>query len=87
MFEQLSNLPISWVSGAVGADDRNAAETRSDDHGVAQNDVLASDWTVKFVSPPCRVHHKFYNVICNHLLWFLLHRSWIPTFTLKIGAQ
>jgi trehalose-6-phosphate synthase len=87
MFEQLSNMPISWVSGAVGADDRNAAETRSDNHGVVQNDVLPSDWTVKFVSPPRRVHHKFYNVICNPLLWFLLHRSWIPTFTPNIGTQ
>jgi trehalose 6-phosphate synthase len=87
MFEQLSNLPISWVSGAVGAADRNAAESRSDDHGVIQNDVLPSDWTVKFVSPPRRVHHKFYNVICNPLLWFLLHRSWSSTFTPNIGTQ
>ena len=86
MLEHLSNLPISWVSGAVGVADRNAAESRSDDHGLIQNDVLPSDWAVKFVSPPRRVHHKFYNVICNPL-WFLLHRSWSPTFTPYIGTQ
>ena len=87
LFEPLSDEPISWITGAVSAADRNAADTQADDLGIIRNDVLPDDWNVRFVSLPRRVHHKFYNVICNPLLWFLLHRSWSPTFTPNIGKQ
>jgi trehalose 6-phosphate synthase len=87
MFEPLSYIPISWVAGAVSAADRNAANDVSDEESALKSDVLPSEWSVRFVSPPRRVHHKFYNLICNPLLWFLLHRSWSPTFTPNIGQQ
>ena len=85
--DQFNDHPVTWVSGAVSTADRKAMETLSSDGGPLQNDVLPASWEVRLVSPPRRVHHKFYNVICNPLLWFLLHRSWSPTFTPMIGSQ
>ncbi len=87
MFEPLVGTPITWVAGAVSAADRNAANEIISANGGLKSDVLPNDWSVRFVSPPRRVHHKFYNLICNPLLWFLLHRSWSPTFTPNIGQQ
>lgn len=87
MFEPLSDIPITWVSGAVGAADRKAVESLAASDSEVRNAVLPDDWSVRFVAPPRRVHHRFYNVICNPLLWFMLHRSWSPTFTPNIGKQ
>lgn len=86
MFESLGDFPITWVSGSVDAADRAATETLAES-GEIRSDELPDDWAVRFVTPPRRVHHRFYNVICNPLFWFLLHRSWSPTFTPAIGAQ
>jgi trehalose 6-phosphate synthase len=87
VFESLDETLISWISGAVSSADRKASESLASPDGELRSDVLPTDWDVRFVSPPRRVHHKFYNVICNPLLWFLLHRSWSPTFTPTIGDQ
>ena len=86
-FDPLSDVPVTWISGAVSSADRKAMETLSSDGGSILSDAIPAAWQVRFVAPPRRVHHKFYNVICNPLLWFLLHRSWSPTFTPTIGAQ
>ena len=87
LFVSLTDVPITWIAGAVGASDRRAANELSTSDNVIKSDVLPSDWSVRFVSPPRRVHHKFYNIICNPLLWFLVHGSWSPTFTPNIGFQ
>ena len=86
-FDPLSDVPISWISGAVSSADRKAMEMLSPNGGAVRGDAIPTEWQVRFVAPPRRVHHKFYNVICNPLLWFLLHRSWSPTFTPTIGVQ
>lgn len=87
LFDPLVNVPITWVSAAVGAADRNAVEQLGSSGGEIRSSAIPDSWSVRFVSPPRRVHHKFYNVICNPLLWFVLHRSWSPTFTPNIGEQ
>jgi trehalose 6-phosphate synthase len=86
-FDLLSGVPVTWISVAVSTADRKAMESLSPDGGSVRSDVIPVRWDVRFVAPPRRVHHKFYNVICNPLLWFLLHRSWSPTFTPTIGVQ
>ncbi len=86
-FEGNSESSITWIYGAISAADRKAAQLMAS----SDNNILASvkpdHWDIRLVSTPRRVHHKFYNVICNPLLWFLLHRSWSPTFTPVIGKQ
>ncbi len=86
-FDPLSGVPVTWISGAVSSADRKALEKLSRDGAPIRSDAIPASWQVRFVAPPRRVHHKFYNVICNPLLWFLIHRSWSPTFTPTIGAQ
>lgn len=86
-FEAITDIPVSWVTSAVNAADRKALKTETDLDNVLRPDILPNEWSVRFVAMPRRVHHKFYNVICNPLLWFLLHRSWSPTFTPNIGPQ
>ena len=86
-FDSLSGVPVTWISGAVSSADRKAMEKLSPDGSPIRSDAIPAGWQVKLVAPPRRVHHKFYNVICNPLLWFLLHRSWSPTFTPTIGVQ
>ncbi len=87
MFEPMADIPITWVSAAVSAADRKASEAVANGDRSIFGNALPEFWSVRFVSPPRRVHHKFYNVICNPLLWFLLHRSWSPTFTPNIGDK
>lgn len=81
--EAVGLAPAIWISGAVSSADRKAAQTLSSEDGL----LFPNDQELHLVAPPRRVHHKFYNVICNPLLWFLLHRSWSPTFTPTIGDQ
>ncbi|MBN4064161.1 trehalose-6-phosphate synthase [Dehalococcoides mccartyi] len=87
MFEFLSDTPIKWISGVAGAVDRKAVEQMLGTDGYIRSEAIPPAWAQRFVSSPRRVHHKFYNVICNPLLWFMLHRSWSPTFTPNIGEQ
>ncbi len=85
--EALDGLNLTWISGAVSSADRKAVQTLSSEQGLLESDQIPDAHEVHLVAPPRRVHHKFYNVICNPLLWFLFHRSWSPTFTPTIGAQ
>jgi trehalose 6-phosphate synthase len=87
MFEVLSGVPVTWISSAIGAADRKAVETLSDSDGDIRSHTIPAEWTIRLLTPVRRVHHRFYNVICNPLLWFMLHRSWSPTFTPNIGKQ
>ena len=87
LFESLEHTPLTWVSGAVSATDRRAADELTNEDGAINHDLLPPKWRQILISTPRRVHHKFFNVICNPLLWFLFHRSWSPTFTPNIGSQ
>ena len=35
---------------------------------------------LRYVVTPRRAYHKYYNVICNPLLWFLQHYMWNPPY-------
>ena len=36
---------------------------------------------------PRRVYHKYYNVVCNPLLWFLQHYMWNPPYNPTVDAS
>ncbi len=75
---------ITWVASAMGEGDRRAVETSG---GAALRSPLPRQkMAVKFVVVPRRVYHKYYNVICNPLLWFLQHHMWNPPYTPNVDG-
>ncbi len=75
---------VTFISIAATPADRAIAEqageepiTRGAPAGVG----------VRFITPSRRAFHRYYNVICNPLLWFLHHRSWGFTHTPNIDRE
>ncbi|MBI2935642.1 MAG: trehalose-6-phosphate synthase [Chloroflexi bacterium] len=80
----MSSVGFSWVASAMGEGDRRAAELASNGHIKSP---LPNNLThVRFVVTPRRAYHKFYNIFCNPLLWFLQHSMWSPPYTPNIDS-
>jgi trehalose 6-phosphate synthase len=77
-------MQLTWISAAVSGSDRAVAEQAQDGLRLPG---MPDGWTARFVSTPRRVYHRFYNTICNPLLWFLHHRSWGFTHTPNIDRE
>lgn len=67
-FEGNSGSSITWIYGAISTADRKAAQLMASSDNNFLTAVKPDHWDIRLVSPPRRVHHKFYNVICNPLL-------------------
>ncbi|MEX0762499.1 MAG: trehalose-6-phosphate synthase [Dehalococcoidia bacterium] len=78
-------LPIKWVSAFSGEGDRLEQERVGD--ASIQGRGLPDGCTARFVIPPRRMFHRYYNVICNPLLWLLHHRMWNLTHTPTIDQS
>ncbi len=77
-------LPLTWVSVAASGADREVARQAGDGPITAG---LPEGWAARFVTPSRRVHHRYYNIICNPLLWFLHHRAWGFTHTPNVDRE
>jgi len=67
-------LEFTWIASAMGEGDR---KVHDDSQGAAIKSPLPNQRIkVRFVVTPRRVYHKYYNVFCNPLLWFLQHYMW-----------
>ena len=77
-------LPLTFVSVAASPADREISEQTPD--GLITRG-LPEGWTARMVSPSRRAFHRYYNIICNPLLWFLHHRSWGYTHTPNIDSE
>ena len=69
---------FTWVASAMGEGDRLIS-------GNGRGDSLKSPLpghqiNLRYVVTPRRVYHKYYNVLCNPLLWFLQHYMWNPPY-------
>ena len=78
-------IDLTWISSAMGAGDRQAAE-------MAQGNRFKASFPghslyLRFVVSSGSVYHKFYSVICNPLLWFLQHYMWNSSHTPNIDAR
>jgi len=76
------NLDFTWVSSAMGEADRLAIEGVPD--GGLASPIPGHKLHLKFVVSSRRSYHKFYNVLCNPLLWFLHHYMWNPPYNPNI---
>lgn len=75
----MRNLEFTWIASATGEGDRIAWQKGEGSHipsGLPGNRVA-----LRFVSPPRRAYHKFYNTFCNPILWFLQHYMWSTPYT------
>ncbi|TAK27570.1 MAG: trehalose-6-phosphate synthase [Chloroflexota bacterium] len=60
----------TWVANAVTDGDREAVRTMG--ASFASLDPT-QDLRVRFLSLDPRCHHRYYNIFCNSVLWFLQH--------------
>ncbi len=78
------DFPFTWVSHAMGEGDRQVSasgvgmsvKSQMPDHRIS----------LRYVVTPRRAYHKYYNVICNPLLWFLQHYLWNPPYNPTVDA-
>lgn len=77
-------VDFTWIASAMGEGDRRAAEQNN---GLAVPSPLPGQQVqVRFVTTPRRAYHKYYNIICNPLLWFLQHYMWSSPYTPRVDA-
>ncbi len=77
-------VDFTWIASAMGEGDRRIAEAN---RGMAVRSPLPSQRvSVRYVVTPRRVYHKYYNVVCNPLLWFLQHYMWSSPYTPNVDG-
>lgn len=77
-------VDFTWIASAMGEGDRRFAEQS---HGKAVRSPLPGQQvSVRFVTTPRRAYHKYYNVICNPLLWFIQHYMWSSPYTPRVDS-
>jgi trehalose 6-phosphate synthase len=78
-------VEFSWVASAMGEGDRTVS--REGDGGRIKSPLPGHQIYVRYVVTPRRVYHKYYNVFCNPLLWFLQHYMWNSPYNPNIDAN
>ena len=77
-----NHVEFTWIASAMGEGDRRVAEQHQ---GAAIKSPLpGQSVSVRFVSTHRRTYHKYYNIICNPLLWFLQHYMWSSPYTPRV---
>ena len=78
-------FPFTWVSSAMGEGDRQVS---ANSVGLSVRSQLPGHQiSLRYVVAPRRAYHKYYNVICNPLLWFLQHYLWNPPYNPTVDAS
>lgn len=75
---------FTWIASAMGEGDRRVAAANQ---GRAVRSPLPGQRvSVRYVTTARRTYHKYYNIICNPLLWFLQHYMWSSPYTPRIDG-
>ena len=81
----VNTFDFTWVSSAMSEGDRSVSGNGS---GFAIDSPMAGHQIkLRYVTSPRRAYHKYYNVICNPLLWFLQHYMWNPPHNPTVDAN
>ena len=75
-------VELDWVASAMREGDREAA--RRAHGGRFKVPSARENLYLRFVVSPRNTYHKFYNIFCNPLLWFLQHYMWSSSRTPNI---
>ena len=80
----MRELEFAWVASAMGEGDRHVWENNQGSSIPAN--LPGYRLSLRYVNTPRRVYHKFYNIFCNPLLWFLQHYMWSASYTPTIDS-
>ncbi len=78
------HVEVTWIASTMGEGDRLAASGQSGRFQVA---LPGQRLYLRFVTSPRNVYHKYYNLFCNPLLWFLQHYMWNSPYTPNVDAK
>lgn len=85
-FSSLTQLAeFTWVASAMGEGDRLVSNDGQGPH--LRSPLPGHKINLRYVVTPRRVYHKYYNIFCNPLLWFLQHYMWNPPYNPNIDAS
>ncbi len=79
------NAEFTWVASAMGEGDRIVSN-----NGLGpplKSPLPGHKINLRYVVTPRRVYHKYYNILCNPLLWFLQHYMWNPPYNPNVDAN
>ncbi|MDA0732984.1 MAG: hypothetical protein BZY73_06445 [SAR202 cluster bacterium Casp-Chloro-G3] len=76
---------FTWISSAMGEGDRVISNNGQGPH--LKSPLPGHQINLRYVVTPRRVYHKYYNVMCNPLLWFLQHYMWNPPYNPNVDAS
>ncbi|MCX6013863.1 MAG: trehalose-6-phosphate synthase [Chloroflexi bacterium] len=79
------NTELIWFASAMGEGDRRAAINSQGEKIAIPS--MGPKLYMHFITSPRNVYHKYYNIFCNPLLWFLQHYMWNPPYTPNIDAK
>ena len=78
-------VEFTWIASAMGEGDRRVSQ-----NGQAtsiKSPLPGQKANLHYVVTPRRVYHKYYNVFCNPLLWFLQHYMWNSPYNPNVDAS
>ena len=78
------HVELTWIASTMGEGDRLAAAGHD---GRFQAALPGERLYLHFVTSPRNVYHKYYNLFCNPLLWFLQHYMWNSPYTPNVDAK
>lgn len=78
-------LEFTWVASAMGEGDRIISDNGRGPR--LKSPLPGHKINLRYVVTPRRVYHKYYNVFCNPLLWFLQHYMWNPAYNPNVDAS
>ena len=79
------SIEFTWVASAMGEGDRVVSNNGLGPH--VKSPLPGHKINLRYVVTPRRVYHKYYNVFCNPLLWFLQHYMWNPPYNPNVDAS
>ena len=78
-------VEFTWVASAIGEGDRKVSELSEGNR--LRSPLPGHRIYLRFVVTPRRVYHKYYNVFCNPLVWFLQHYMWNSPYNPNVDAN
>ncbi|HEY49748.1 MAG TPA: trehalose-6-phosphate synthase [Dehalococcoidia bacterium] len=77
-------VELTWIASSMGEGDRKVAAQHD---GRFPVQLPGQNLYLRFVTTPRNVYHKYYNLFCNPLIWFLQHYMWNSPYTPNLDAK